>query len=109
VNVSCLRFGALVPEGCLRANDPQEPPYAQKRAAPSGFSTGKVESVNADNSDPAGRRSRMAQRAARIKKQLSQARRISDQAQQKFLKAEDVLTELEQRELQRQQRVEGRR
>ena len=51
----------------------------------------------------------MAQRATRLKKLLSSSKRTADQVQKAFLKAEDVLSDLEQREVQRKQRVEGRR
>lgn len=46
----------------------------------------------------------MAQRAPRLKKLLASDRRTSEQAQRSFMKTEDRLTELEDREQRRAER-----
>ncbi len=47
----------------------------------------------------------MAQRAAKLKSVLKASRRTADQAQQSFLRAEDTLAAIEERESQRSQRT----
>jgi len=51
----------------------------------------------------------MAQRAKRLKDLLAASRRTADQAQKSFLRAEDALNGLEEREARRSERAERER